>query len=155
MKFDYTKGKTETHVVFIRDRVTSDSYRFSDYTGAKALFDKVLAERKDEIASIRLVERRRQGCGNTLETYTNDDELRTAWGSQLAYYDFVDNAVYIRSDAILPNPKKVDRKVFRDAFNKSYEERIELYATDEAKTLIRNFITKHAGAKLSEFTTMF
>ena len=30
MKFDYTKGKTETFVVFVRDRVVSDRYGFSD-----------------------------------------------------------------------------------------------------------------------------
>ena len=153
MKFDYTKGKTEAFVVFVRDRVVTDRYGFSDYDEAKQLFNKIVAERKDEVATVRLIAKRK-GYSETLETFSNNDEVRRSWGTQLAYYDFVDDAVYIRSEAILPNPKRVDRKTYGDAFKKSYDERIEAYATDEEKALIKAFIEKHKGAKLSEFTTL-
>ena len=155
MKFDYTKGKPETNRVSIRYLTTTDSYRFSDYNSAKALFDSVLSETMDELVTIRLLARKspNRGFFDCLEKFTKDDELKAPWGLLLAEYDYCRNVIYIRSDCILPHTK-VDRATFSKAFAKTYEQRIEDYATDVEKALIKAFIEMHKGAKLSEFTTL-
>lgn len=148
MRFDYTKGKPATHRVSIRDRVVTDSYYFSDYDEARQLYNKVVAERKDEIASVRLADLSKKGTRAILASYTNNDS------SKYAYYDFCENIIYIRTDCIVPHGD-VDRKTFSEAFEKSIEERLELYPTPEEKASIKEFLSKHKGAKLSEYTIAF
>ena len=153
MKFDYTKGKEAKFKVSIVYSKQDDYYYFGELEEARALYYKVVEEQGEEVASVTLRDLSKKGKLAILERFSNFDEVRDATGKQIAYYEPKDKAVYILTDAI--TPKAVSRQEFSKAFDKSYEERIELYATESNKATIRAFLAKHAGAKISEFTPMY
>ena len=156
MKFDFTHDGKTNYRVSMHLRTISDSYAFSDFSRAKKLYDDLLRDHKADIVRIVLVDCNKRGAGAIIERFTNDDELRDQGGKCLATYSFVDNVIYIRSELIAPRfigkMTKEQREEYHAAFSKSYEERLETYATPSDKALIKAFIEKHNGAKLSEFT---
>ena len=158
MTFDYTDGKGSSYRVSVRYREDFDRYLFSDYASAKKLFDDVLRERKDSIGFAVLADCNKRGSSAVLENFNNDEDLREPYGTLLANYSFMNDTIYINSDVITPRFRgrmtKEQSKEFREVFSKSYEERITLYATPDEKKLIRGFMEKHKGAKISEFTSV-
>lgn len=77
-------------------------------------------------------------------------------------FDEERNTLYINSDVILPKRvatpnmdiKEFTRKVAErmEAFKLSYEERIEQFASPEAKEIIKESLAKHSGCKISEYS---
>ena len=65
------------------------------------------------------------------------------------------NILYINSYAILPNTNGMSNKeafkATKQAFDLSYEERIERYATDEQKAQIREALAEHPDCEISEY----
>lgn len=153
MTFDYTNGKGSNYRVSVRYREDFDRYLFSDYASAKKLFDDVLRERKDSIGFAVLADCNKRGSSAVLENFNNDEDLRAPYGTLLANYSFMNDTIYINSEVITPQSKKHARE-FVEAFRKSYDERIALYATPEQRELIKGFMEKHKGAKISEFTSV-
>lgn len=153
MTFDYTDGKGSNYRVLVRYREDFDRHLFSDYASAKKLFDDVLRERKDAISYAVLADCNKRGSSAVLERFSNEEDLKAPNGTLLANYSFMDDAIYINSEVITPHPKKRARE-FVEAFRKSYEERLALYATPEQRELIKGFMEKHKGAKISEFTSV-
>lgn len=158
MTFDYTDGKGSNYRVSVRYREDFDRYLFSDYASAKKLFDDVLREHKDKIGYAVLADCRKRGSCAVLENFNNDEDLRAPYGTLLANYSFMNDVIYINSEIITPHYRgKMTREQaeeFREAFRKSYEERLALYATPEQRELIKGFMEKHKGAKVSEFTSV-
>ena len=158
MKFDYTKGNEAKFKVTIIYSKQDDYYYFSSLDEAKAFYHKVVTEQAEEVASVTLRDLSKRGSLAIIERFSNFDEVRTANGLQVAYYEPKDKAVYISTRSITPNTTvstKESRREFNEAFSKSYDERIDLYANPEEKRLIRAFLEKHKGAKVSEFTTLY
>lgn len=77
---------------------------------------------------------------------------------RITFYSEKDNTLYINSDIILPDTKKLPfkehLKLTKQAFAKSYEERIEQYATKEQQEHIHEQLKAHEGCKISEFCDM-
>ncbi len=77
-------------------------------------------------------------------------------------FDEERNTLYINSDVILPkmtatpdmNIREFTRKMSKrlDAFKLSYEERIEKFASPDAKEIIKESLAKHSGCKISEYS---
>lgn len=158
MKFDYTKGKEAKFKVSIIYSKQDDYYYFSELEEAKALYSKVVEEQGEEVASVTLRDLSKKGRLSIIEKFSNYDEVRDSTGKQIAYYEPKDKAIYILTACLTPKvivKTKESRQAFRESFNKSYDERIELYSTDEEKKIIKDFIAKHAGAKISEFTPLY
>lgn len=69
------------------------------------------------------------------------------------------NTLYINSNVILPNVRGLGYKehgeMLGKAFTMSYIERIEAYASEEAKAEIYKEMKKHEGCKISEFCNAF
>ena len=74
-------------------------------------------------------------------------------------FDEKRNTLYINSFAILPNVRGLGYKEHGEALGKaftmSYIERIEAYASEEAKAEILAEMKKHEGCKISEFCNAF
>lgn len=71
------------------------------------------------------------------------------------WYSQRDNTVYILSRLIEPStvgksPREIT-KIMDAVFRMSYPDRIEKYASEDAKKLIYAEIEKHPGCKISEF----
>lgn len=154
MTFDYTDGKGSNYRVSVRYREDFDRYLFSDYASAKRLFDDVLKEHKDKISYAVLADCNKRGSSAVLERFSNDEDLRAPYGTLLANYSFMDDTIYINTEVITPYKPRKHAQEFVEAFRKSYEERLALYATSEQRELIKGFMEKHKGAKISEFTSI-
>ena len=117
MKFDYTDGAQAKYRVTLRYKLNTDSYLFSDLEKASKFYEAVDVANEDLI-SVMLVNLAFTGKRARLKEFTKNDSCK------LAYYDYKDNVIFINSACLLPH-KPVDRKTFSEAFNKSYQQRIE------------------------------
>lgn len=153
MNFDYTKGKEARYKVSVFYDVQDDFYYFSDFESATALYNKVVEENESNLARVVLRDLHQKGLSAVLARFSKFDEARDSRGVQIAYYEPKPKEVYILSSSISPSIK-APRQERLNAYNMPFDERIERYATDEHKTIIKAFITKHAGAELSEFTNI-
>ena len=72
------------------------------------------------------------------------------------YFDEKHNTFYIRTELILPNMKGISfqerRKIMKEAFNLSYEERLKKFCKEDTRKEIEKEISKYPGCKISEFT---
>lgn len=71
-------------------------------------------------------------------------------------FDEERNTLYIYSDVMLPKITTTNvkhaKRMMREAFELSYEERIEKFSSPEAKAIIKESLAKHSGCKISEYT---
>ncbi len=77
---------------------------------------------------------------------------------QATFYDKRTNTVYINTDLILPNtlgmPFNAACKKRKEAFNLTYEERIDKFAPERYKQEILDAIAAHEGCTVSEFSNL-
>lgn len=75
--------------------------------------------------------------------------------SKYTMYSKKENALYINSDVILPDTKgmpfREHCKAYKDAFNMSYEKRLEAFCPENIRKEIQAEIDSHPGCVLSEF----
>ena len=73
----------------------------------------------------------------------------------LTRYDEKTNTLLINSGVISPNTKGMKLKdqftLKKEAFNKSYTERLSDYATEEQRKKIYEEMDRHPGCSISEF----
>lgn len=74
------------------------------------------------------------------------------------FFDTKRNTLYINTDVILPNTKgmsfKEHAKKYKEAFAKSYEERLQDYCPQNIRVLVQTELDKHPGCKISEFSDL-
>lgn len=68
------------------------------------------------------------------------------------------NCLYINSNQLLPDTSgmtfKESYKARKEAFKKTYEERLKLYANNECRKEVEEELKKHKGCEISEFLTI-
>lgn len=69
-----------------------------------------------------------------------------------------DNCLYINSNQLLPDTSgmtfKESYKACKEAFKKTYEERLKMYANNECRKEVEEELKKHKGCEISEFLTI-